>query len=96
MSPKALSRQLNNSETAEPDILEFGCFYTHLGGDIMDPLYRAAVKGRVERKFAGKQDLQSKAAGRKRATYQKAGRVLQATYERTESPQGNARNSCLA
>lgn len=61
MSPKALSRQLNNSETAEPDILEFGCFYTHLGGDIMDPLYRAAVKGRVERKFAGKQDLQSKA-----------------------------------
>lgn len=69
MSPKALSRQLNNSETAEPDILEFGCFYTHLGGDITDPLYRAAVKGRVERKFAGKQDLQSKAARRKRATY---------------------------
>lgn len=63
MSPKALSRQLNNSETAELENIGLGCFYTHLGGDIMDPLYRAAVKDRVERKFAGKQDLQSKAAG---------------------------------
>ena len=69
MSPKALSRQLNNSETAELENIGLGCFYAHLGGDNMDPLYRAAVKGRVERKFAGKQDLQSKATRRKRATY---------------------------
>ena len=82
MPPKALSRQLNNSETAEPDILEFGCFYTHIGGDIMDPLYRAAVKGRVERKFAGNKTCNQKLQGEKERLIKRLG-----VYYRQHMPQ---------